>query len=181
MGLRPTLALLYTAFLLGVLLGAGFIFYLSGQQPSTSPSITPIFSPDGQAEFTAAISSASSSLDLEVYVFSYRTLADELIEAHERGVRARVLLEPTRSGNNPNLETAEYLRDNGVDVRWATPSRTNHAKYLIMDGRRVLVGSHNWSWHAMNENREASVLVEDERTVRDFSSIFEQDWAAAYS
>ena len=180
MRLRFRLFHLFIAFTLGILVGAAFLLYTSDFTAS-SPTITSIFSPDGMHEFTSAIDSASSSLELEVYVFSYRALADELIEAHEHGVEVRVLLEPTLSGNNPNLETAEYLRDAGVEVRWATPSRTNHAKFLIIDGKRVLVGSHNWSWHAMNENREASVLIDDEATVGEFQQLFEQDWQAAYS
>jgi len=182
MRLRFTLFHLYIIFILGILLGSGFMLLLQAQQPvDSASSITPIFSPEGKPEFISAIRSASTSLELEVYVFSYRELADELISAHERGVKVRVLLEPTLYGNNPNLQTAEYLREGGVEVRWATPSRTNHAKYLIIDGRLVLMGSHNWSWHAMNENREASVLVQDEGMVREFGQVFEEDLAAAYT
>jgi len=189
MALRFGLFTVFALFALGILVGAGYMLFLEKQgiAPQTSPtsaecpSITPIFSPDGKDEIISLISSASSTLDLEVYAFSYEVLADELIRAQERRVQVRVLLEPSLSGNNPNLATAETLRDGGVAVRWADPSRTNHAKFLIIDGRRVLVGSHNWSWHAMNSNREASLLVEDPATVREFEDVFEQDWNAAYS
>jgi len=144
-------------------------------------AVSAIFSPDGGDEIISVVRSASSSIDVELYVFSYRRLADELIGAKERGVRVRVLLEPTLSGSNPNLEMAEYLGDAGIEVRWALPSRTNHAKFAIIDGRKVLVGSHNWSYSAMSTNREASVLVEDEEAVGEFEAVFEEDWNAAYS
>jgi len=187
MALRFGLFTVFALFILGILVGAGYLMFI-GQQglvPQTAaysscPQVTPIFSPNGEDEIISLISSASSTLDLEVYAFSYELLADELISAQARGVSVRALLEPNLSGDNPNLKTAETLRDGGVNVRWAAPSRTNHAKFLILDGRRVLVGSHNWSWHAMNSNREASVLVEDTATVREFEDAFEKDWMAAY-
>ncbi|MDO8339648.1 MAG: phospholipase D-like domain-containing protein [Candidatus Burarchaeum sp.] len=197
MSLRFGLFTVFALFILGILVGAGFIMFIARYSPATTqlpflseqqspppascPQVTPIFSPNGEDEVISLISSASSTLDLEVYAFSYELLADELIKAKERGIAVRVLLEPSLSGNNPNLATAETLRDGGVEVRWADPSRTNHAKFLIIDGRRVLVGSHNWSWHAMNTNREASLLVEDSATVREFEDAFEKDWMAAYS
>ncbi|VVC04835.1 Cardiolipin synthase [Candidatus Burarchaeum australiense] len=192
MAFRVGLFWLFIFFALGILLGAGFIIFASTNLPpsaapslspsaSTCPAITAIFSPGGQDEIVPLIGSASSSLDVEMYVFSYQLLADELISAQARGVSVRVLLEPALSGDNANLKMAETLRDGGVDVRWADPSRTNHAKFLIIDGKRVLVGSHNWSWHAMNTNREASVLVEDAATVSEFGRAFEQDWGAAYA
>jgi len=188
MALRFGLFTVFAIFVLGILVGAGYVIFLGQQNivpqaapPSSCPQITPIFSPDGKDEVVALLASAQTSLDLEVYAFSYVELADELISAQARGVAVRVLLEPNLGTDNANLQTAETLRDGGVAVRWADPSRTNHAKFLIIDSKTVLVGSHNWSWHAMNTNREASVLVEDAETVGEFEDVFQQDWNAAYS
>ncbi|MFA6036240.1 MAG: phospholipase D-like domain-containing protein [Candidatus Micrarchaeia archaeon] len=192
MRFRFTLTQLFIAFCIGILFGTGFLLLLANMQgvpalpsPASSSSSVPaqissIFSPNGEDEILSSISSSTSSLDVEMYLFSYQKLADALIDAKARGVAVRVLLEPTLE-NNPNLQMAEYLRAGGIEVRWAIPSRTNHAKFAIIDGKRVLVGSHNWSYSAMNRNREASVLVQDAETVREFESVFEQDWAAAYT
>ena len=172
----------FIIFSLGLLLGAVFITYFplqKQQATSGTTAIESIFSPDAKGEILAAIDSAKTSLDVEMYLFKYQTLADELVAAKGRGVKVRVLLEPNLSGGNPNLETMSYLRGHGIEARWSTPSRTNHAKFFIIDGKRVAVGSHNWSFSAMTKNREASVLVEDARTTAEFQQAFEQDWALA--
>jgi len=185
MRFRFTPTHLFLAFCIGILFGAGFFLFLANPQAISSPtpsaaSISSIFSPNGEDEIISSISSSTTSFDLEMYLFSYQKLADALIDANARGVNVRVLLEPTLD-NNPNLQMAEYLRAAGIEVRWAIPSRTNHAKFAIIDNKLVLVGSHNWSYSAMNTNREASVLVQDAGTVREFEQAFGADWNAAYT
>ncbi|MBI5177608.1 hypothetical protein HY995_06010 [Candidatus Micrarchaeota archaeon] len=53
-----------------------------------------------------------------------------------------------------NIATAEFLNSKGVQVRWASLSYTNtHVKTMVADGKRVLVGSINWSRQALSTNR----------------------------
>jgi len=50
-----------------------------------------------------------------------------------------------------------------------------HSKFTIRDGKEVLVGSHNFSYSALNKNREASVIISG-NAVQEFMDIFEEDW-----
>jgi phosphatidylserine/phosphatidylglycerophosphate/cardiolipin synthase-like enzyme len=43
-----------------------------------------------------------------------------------------------------------------------------HCKLIIIDGKTVIVGSTNWSYYAIDKNREASVVIRDERIARIF-------------
>lgn len=142
-------------------------------------AVMPLFSPGAEAEIAYLIESANSSLDVEMYQFSYTPFADELIDAQKRGVRVRVLLEPRLDGDD-NLGTMEYLRENGVGARWATLefART-HSKVMIVDGRKVLVGSPNWSYSAMFRNRESAVIVAGGDVAAEFEAVFEEDWQKA--
>ncbi len=138
-----------------------------------------LFSPGAEAEIAHLIEAANRSLDVEMYEFSYAPFADELIDAKDRGVRVRLLLEPRLSGNN-NLKMMKYLRDNGVDARWATLEFAyTHSKTMVVDGRVVLVGSPNWSYSAMFRNRESAVVVEGGGMAGEFEGIFEEDWRKA--
>ena len=72
------------------------------------------------------------------------------------------------------------LKINGIDVKWASQDyRLTHAKFIIVDDKAVLVGSHNFSNSAMRENREASVIIRAEKIVNEFKEIFEEDWIKA--
>jgi len=145
-----------------------------------SGRIETVFSPDSESEIIGIIRGADKSIDVEMYLFSYGGLVDELIEAKKRGVAVRVILEPRLSGDNANLATMERLREGGVPARWATLDyKLTHTKAVIIDGKKVLVGSTNWSNSALTKNREYSVLIEDEGVAREFQENFEIDWEKA--
>ncbi|MEW6329019.1 MAG: phospholipase D-like domain-containing protein [Candidatus Micrarchaeota archaeon] len=176
------------ALLVGLLLGALIIFsyysffpqaqkqiYLNG-----SGSVEPVFSPNSEDEMIDFLRSARESIDVEVYIFTNQKLADELIAARERGVVVRVILEPRVDSPNPNLQTMQRLRDEGIDARWASLGFSlTHSKFAVVDGKKVLVGSINWSRSALSTNREAAVIIEDEEVAREFAKIFEEDWKNA--
>lgn len=51
-----------------------------------------------------------------------------------------------------------------------------HTKGVIVDGQRVLLGSHNWTNQGALYNRDASLIVYDAEVARYFQAIFEFDW-----
>ncbi|MDI3476169.1 MAG: hypothetical protein PWQ95_1897 [Thermococcaceae archaeon] len=83
-------------------------------------------------------------------------LINALIRAKERGVRVHVILEDSV---NTNREAYKYLKSNGIDVAYDSPLTTLHAKVLIIDGKIVFFGSHNWSESALHWNHEVSVKI----------------------
>jgi phosphatidylserine/phosphatidylglycerophosphate/cardiolipin synthase-like enzyme len=49
-------------------------------------------------------------------------------------------------------------------------------KGIIVDHRRVLVGSHNWSGLGTTRNRDASLLFDDVEIAGYFEKVFLHDW-----
>lgn len=142
-----------------------------------SGAIKAITSPGSANDLLSALYSAKKTIDVEMYAFTASELKKALADAVKRGVKVRVILEPRIDAN---LATAEELRAAAAEVRWASTSFANtHSKLAIIDEEKVLVGSINWSKHALYENREAELLVEDEKTARDFTQVFEEDWSKA--
>jgi phosphatidylserine/phosphatidylglycerophosphate/cardiolipin synthase-like enzyme len=139
-----------------------------------------LFSPGAQDEVISLIRSAHETIDVEMYVFTSDDIIRELGEAEKRGVRVRVIMEP-RVEDSRKQKVFDTLSALGCEMKWATFSyKLTHSKFLIVDSKRVLVGSINFSRSALNDNREADVILEGEK-VREFVSVFEEDWAKASS
>ncbi len=137
----------------------------------------PLFSPDSQDSFVQAVGSAEKTLDVMLYQFSNPAMQEELAKAVERGVVVRVILEPRVDSN---YATAETLSQNGIQVKWASREYTNtHSKTAVVDGRKIIVGSTNWSKQAMRSNRESTVLIDSEELAKEFLAVFEEDWVKA--
>lgn len=92
-------------------------------------------------------------------------LLEALAAAAARGVEVRVWLDDAgeREGvaDAKHEAAAAWLAARGVAVLRDEASVTTHAKVLVVDGRWVLAGSHNWTYSALARNRELSWLVED--------------------
>ncbi|MBU0531956.1 hypothetical protein KKB44_00515 [Candidatus Micrarchaeota archaeon] len=156
-------------FVIGLLFGVLSYYLLS------IPIITPVFSPEDGNEIIEFIDDAENTIDIEVYVLTSRDVVDALARAKQRGVDIRIILEQTT-----NKEIYEELTSKGFNVKYASNFyKLTHSKFIIIDKKAVLVGSHNLSNSALNKNREASVIIWDAKTVDEFLDAFETDWLLA--
>lgn len=160
-------------------LAAGVILLLLIQQFALQPQISPVFSPDGGERILSLIDGAHDTIDIEVYVFTSKDAMRALERAKARGVAIRIIIERNvMSGQND--ATYRQLASQGFNVRYARSDvALTHSKFIIVDGKAVLVGSHNLSNAALYDNREASVIIRDIRTVAGFEGVFEEDWRLA--
>jgi len=104
-------------------------------------------------------------------------LIRELINAKKRGVKVEVVLE-VREGEDRtakrNRHTGKMLSEEGVEVIYDSLSKTTHAKYVVVDGRLTLLGSTNWTYYALTNNNEASVLIRSKEVAKAFVDYFNQ-------
>lgn len=103
------------------------------------------------------ITSARSTIQVEVYEFNQPDLARALIDAHARGVAITVIHDPSESSS---AATASRLRSHGVDVI-DYPIRSemiDHVKLLVVDARVAVVGGINWGIHSpANHDYDAEI------------------------
>jgi phosphatidylserine/phosphatidylglycerophosphate/cardiolipin synthase-like enzyme len=92
-------------------------------------------------------------------------LVAALTQAARRGVYVHLLLHMPQSEtvtmNQFHMDWAERLRAQGIDVRLNIPAVSLHAKVVVVDLAKVLIGSHNWTEGALSGQRvhESSALL----------------------
>src|SRR5262249_51221316 len=74
-------------------------------------------------------------------------------------------------------ENLEKLQERGFDMKRVKVQRNCHTKGVIVDGKKVMIGSQNLSQLGITLNRDASLLFEEDAEVAAyFAQIFEHDW-----
>lgn len=103
-----------------------------------------------------------------------------LRERQEAGVDVRIIFRDARefgAGNGPKQQKLlERLKDFGIDTDFVKVQRRCHTKGIIVDGKEVMLGSHNLTNQGSLFNRDASLLVRDEAVAQYFEKIFLFDW-----
>lgn len=113
------------------------------------------------------IKSANESVHVIMFVIKYdpgdsddpvNDLLNLLAEARSRGVDVKVLVDEETADSYP--QTIDFLKEHEISVRLDKSSGiTTHAKVVIIDGKFVVVGSHNWTESALRYNHEVSALI----------------------
>ncbi len=166
--------------LLLILVGAmlSYVFFFSPPCAGCNAKISFVFSPGAQSEVVSFIRSAQKTVDIEMYVFTSDAIVQEISAAEARGVKVRIILEP-RIEDSRKDKIFAILQGVGAEMRWASLAyKLTHSKFVIVDGKKALVGSINFSQSALNSNREADVEIEGEK-VKELAGIFEEDWQKA--
>jgi len=90
-------------------------------------------------------------------------LVHDLIDAHKRGIDVEVILEQGTWGNVTRRNRKEggfMLSEAGVKVYFDSFSKATHNKLIIVDERYTVIGSTNWTYFGLENNNEASVLID---------------------
>lgn len=148
---------------------------------------TAFVSPDSSGGvMMAAVNAATDEILLNIYEFSSPEIAESLIAAKGRNVDVVVLVEGGPVGGISSEEKAALWRLNqsGIPVYAMAPAngehapyRYDHAKYLIIDRRAVLLTSENFKYsgfppEGMSGNRGWGVYLEDPDLARYFIAVF---------
>lgn len=102
-------------------------------------------------------------------------LIRELIQARKRGVKVEVVLEARDDEDRTtkrNRRSGKLLVEGGIDVIYDPLFKTTHAKMMIIDGKLTLVGSTNWTYYALTNNHEVSLLVRSKEVARELIEYF---------
>jgi len=103
---------------------------------------------------------------------SENMLIRDMIDAKKRGVDVKILLDESLKENS----AFDYLRKNGIDIKYDSENVTTHAKIIIVDNKIVILGSTNWSYYSLEKNYEANVVLLSELIADYFEGYFQKVW-----
>ncbi|MCK6525170.1 phospholipase D-like domain-containing protein [Myxococcota bacterium] len=142
--------------------------------------------PDAHTVWLEQLQSATRSLDLAHFYLvdeppsRLTPVIDALFDAARRGVAVRLIADEKFYATYPTL-VDQLAATPGVSVRrFNGPAHMGgvlHAKYFIVDGAKVVLGSQNFDWRSLEHIHELGVLVESPAVARAFVDVYETDWA----
>lgn len=138
-----------------------------------------LFDPGLREVIMEAAAESRSSVAVAVYLLTDWGVTESLEQAAQRGVKVRVILCPS---GKQNQRAAEQLSKAGAEVRWyplTHPNQLMHMKMGIVDSRRLLLGSANWTHWGLTLHHEAVLDVQTPGVVRQALERFESDWSKA--
>lgn len=116
---------------------------------------------------------AEKEIVMTVYVISDIKVVESVRKALERGISVEIFVyHPGKSQGSPALNEIFKLGSEYRYIRIHTISdKVLHAKALIVDGERVLVGSANPTFGGMIKNYELGFMVKDGRIAQNVLSL----------
>ncbi len=128
------------------------------------------------AEF---IDGAKHSLWLQHERYQDPVILERLVRAKMRGVDVRVMARPPHTLKEQKLPEGvggmRTLDDVGIKVHKLHKLKL-HAKLVLADEDRAIVGSINLAPGSFDERRELAIQVHDHKIVRRFRHVLEHDW-----
>ena len=125
--------------------------------------------------FKAEITTKPRGLALSNF---FKTL---LLKAKE-GVRIRFLINwnnDRRSCPKTNLYVITELKKANIKIRHLKNNRCCHAKAIIVDKEKAIIGSHNLSVRSCHNNFELSYVVPDPEVINQLAAVFDASFNGA--
>ncbi|HWV24838.1 MAG TPA: phospholipase D-like domain-containing protein [Thermomicrobiales bacterium] len=160
--------------------GYGRVASCLAEIPSPSSTVTGVFvqPDDGYPPVLDELDSAQCTIDVTIYMLTDNTIFTALLDAEERGVQVRVILDQHPYGMfGDQQEARDRLEAGGVDVTWSNGAfQFTHAKYIVIDQQVALIMNQNLTGAAFTSNREFGIVTTDPGVVDQAQMLFDTDW-----
>ena len=145
-------------------------------------SVQPLLTPDNYAEAAIAlIQSAKKSVWFQNQYINFRGTDDDFPEFRQL---VGALKDKIDAGLEVRIICRDLMKQESLDVLVALGFPKDvfrfqpacHNKTIIVDGRVVMFGSHNWSNEGVKTNRDASLIFDDEEIAAYLADVYQYDW-----
>ena len=145
-------------------------------QPVFADTPKVYFSPKGgcQQAVISEIAKATKTIDIAMYAFSSREIAQELVNAKDRGVKVRMVLD--KAQETQTYSKSRFFTKKGFEVKYHTGSGLMHNKFAILDSQVLITGSFNWTAGAEEKNDENLLIMTDPALIKKYQDRFETLW-----
>ncbi len=152
--------------------------------PTRAQTDAHLYSPGTNLERSelAQLETATRSVDVAMYSFTDRELAEELATLARKGVRVRVYRDREQFQQEMQwggVTTTSILSAAGIQVRIKGARDLMHLKSYAIDGRLLRTGSANWSPTGLKRQDNDVRYESSSEAVERFERKFEEMWVRA--
>lgn len=162
---------------------------VQSEQPNPSPTCHAYFSPDDNLEslLCSYIDQEQEAIDIAIFSFTNKRIARALIDAYNRGIKIRIITDPSSLQDRFNKCT--LLQENHIpifvyDLHYKgkasnTLSNLMHNKFAIFKKNNgkipcVWTGSFNFTKSASLSNQENILVIQEQPTVQKYIMQFDR-------
>jgi len=131
------------------------------------------------------INGAKSTLDIETFYFANQKgevlekILNALKDCAGKGVKIRVIIDESFYKSNEKssdlIENTPNITIKKIPFRQISGG-VMHAKYFVVDGEELFLGSQNTDWRAIKHIHEIGVRIRNKKLAATFLAIFNLDW-----
>lgn len=111
-------------------------------------------------QIVQSIDSAIKNVWVQAYSFTSRPIGKALVNAKERGVDVKIILDKSAlSGGHEGA--ARYFKRHGIPIWIDNQPAIAHNKVIIVDQTKVITGSFNFTRAAQQNNAENVLIIDD--------------------
>jgi PLD-like domain len=145
-------------------------------------SVQPLLTPDNYAEnVLKLINSAEESVLFQNQYINFRGTNEDF---NEFRLLVGALKKKIDKGLDVRIICRDLMKQESLDILIAMKFPREvfrfqpccHNKTIIVDGKKVMFGSHNWSNEGVKTNRDASLIFDDQEIAEYLTQVFEYDW-----
>ncbi|MDP4708400.1 MAG: phospholipase D family protein [Rickettsiaceae bacterium] len=176
--IRSIVAILFLGISLGIayeeMVGIGTWHSFHPKTERLNVCFTP---PSGCGSLIAQeISKANETIFVQAYGLTSNAIIHQLKSAKDRGVAVHVLID---GGNlSDNQSVYQELMNDGIDVSFDKMPGIAHNKVIIIDKKKVITGSFNFTSAADTKNAENVLLIEDTSIALQYLKNWDQRYKA---
>jgi len=180
---------IFCAFSIWVLLYSGNLkaqdeFELVQSVPAETELGTPGLSQTSDV-WLKMINGAKENIDIETFYFAneknepLEEILSALKNAAGRNVRVRIIVDSTfYSNNDKSIDELEGIQNITIKkIPFGNiAGGVMHAKYFVVDGDNLFIGSQNMDWRAIKHIHEIGARVKNKNLAAAFLAVFNNDW-----
>ncbi|RUM44695.1 MAG: nuclease NucT [Hydrogenimonas sp.] len=117
-----------------------------------------------------SIDHARFRIDGAIYSFTHKEIAKHLAAAAKRGVKIRIIADYSSNAFNRRSQIGYLAKYQNIET-WLLKGKPYkkshrdhalmHMKVMVIDNRRIIFGSANWTYSAFGKNYEILSIVDD--------------------
>jgi cardiolipin synthase len=134
---------------------------------------------NGRERIGRAIDDARKTIFVQNERYQDAVIIEHLVRAHMRGVKVHVMARPPHKLSKDKLTEGvgglRTMNDVGIKIHKLKHLKL-HAKMLLIDGKRVIVGSINLAPGSFDSRRELAIDVKDAHIVKRMLKVVHHDW-----